>query len=196
MARPRSFDEDLVLDAALHVFWKKGYEGASLKDLTHAMGINAPSLYAAFGDKQTLFLKSIERYNSAYACHQYEAFMSETSIEHAVKAFMIKTIELVTDNGCEARGCFLASVVVSNALEVEGVEAILQSVIFNSQKNLAERFDEEKVKGNLPQNFPSLIRAKLMYDFSLGHAYRARVGLSKASLLEDLEFQVKGILAI
>ena len=60
--RPREFDVDKALDRALKVFWRKGYEGASLPDLTKAMGINRPSLYAAFGNKEALFRKAIERY--------------------------------------------------------------------------------------------------------------------------------------
>ena len=60
--RPREFDAEKALDAALEVFWRKGYEGASLPDLTEAMGINRPSLYAAFGNKEALFRKVIARY--------------------------------------------------------------------------------------------------------------------------------------
>ena len=60
--RPRSFDTGKALDRALDVFWRNGYQGASLSDLTKAMGINRPSLYAAFGDKEKLFLKVLDRY--------------------------------------------------------------------------------------------------------------------------------------
>src|SRR3984893_8054267 len=62
MGRSRSFDIDRALDRALRVFWRKGYEGASLSDLTKAMGVNRPSLYAAFGNKEALFKKAIDRY--------------------------------------------------------------------------------------------------------------------------------------
>src|SRR5213083_579727 len=60
--RPRAFDPDTALDRAMHVFWAKGYEGASLSDLTRAMRINRPSLYAAFGNKEQLFRKVLDRY--------------------------------------------------------------------------------------------------------------------------------------
>lgn len=64
VGRPREFDPDLALQKALEVFWKKGYEGASLPDLTEAMGINKPSIYATFGNKEQLFLKAIELYET------------------------------------------------------------------------------------------------------------------------------------
>src|SRR5688572_33136097 len=60
--RPRSFDRDKALERAMHVFWKQGYEATSLNDLTRAMRINPPSLYAAFGDKEHLYLEALERY--------------------------------------------------------------------------------------------------------------------------------------
>src|SRR5688500_20409695 len=72
--RPRSFDREAALDAAMEVFWRKGYEASSISDLTDAMGINPPSLYAAFGDKERLFMAAIERYSAErgesrpYAC--------------------------------------------------------------------------------------------------------------------------------
>ena len=62
IGRPRAFDIDQALDRALDVFWRKGYEGATLCDLTAAMGINPPSLYAAFGNKEGLFRKALDRY--------------------------------------------------------------------------------------------------------------------------------------
>src|SRR5438093_2748164 len=71
--RPRNFDADCALDAALKVFWRKGYEGASLPDLTRAMGISRPSLYAAFGNKESLFRKALDRYDQGPAAHVREA---------------------------------------------------------------------------------------------------------------------------
>src|SRR3954468_17375100 len=77
--RPRAFDAERALDAALTVFWRKGYEGASLADLTRAMGINRPSLYAAFGDKETLFRKAMDRYATGPACYVREALGAPTA---------------------------------------------------------------------------------------------------------------------
>src|SRR5246127_5225258 len=64
LGRPRAFDPDVALERAMHVFWAKGYEGASLSDLTRAMRINRPSLYAAFGNKEQLFRKALGRYQT------------------------------------------------------------------------------------------------------------------------------------
>ncbi len=69
LGRPREFDIEKALDKALKLFWKKGYEGTSLPELTKAMGINRPSLYAAFGNKEALFRKAIDRYIQGPACH-------------------------------------------------------------------------------------------------------------------------------
>src|SRR5882757_8313605 len=77
--RPRSFELDKALDSALQVFWRKGYEGASLSDLTTAMGINRPSLYAAFGDKEALFRKVLDRYAEGPGGHARKALDEPTS---------------------------------------------------------------------------------------------------------------------
>src|SRR6266404_1643704 len=79
IGRPRAFDVDLALDRALHVFWKKGYEGASLSDLTEAMDINRPSLYAAFGNKGELFRKAVERYGNGPAGYVRDALERPTA---------------------------------------------------------------------------------------------------------------------
>src|ERR1041384_1958854 len=81
LGRPRDFDMEKALDAALHVFWKKGYEGASLTDLTEAMGINRPSLYAAFGNKEDLFRRALARYSSGPASFFARGLEASTSRE-------------------------------------------------------------------------------------------------------------------
>src|SRR5437667_4349935 len=77
--RPRAFDIDKALDRALKVFWRKGYEGASLPDLTKAMGINRPSLYAAFGNKEAFFRKALARYIEGPAAYVREALNQPTA---------------------------------------------------------------------------------------------------------------------
>src|ERR1700747_3031170 len=79
VGRPRAFDVQHALDQALKVFWRKGYEGASLPDLTRAMGINRPSLYAAFGNKEGLSRKALERYSDGPAAYVREALEEPTA---------------------------------------------------------------------------------------------------------------------
>src|ERR1700738_1402218 len=81
LGRPRGFDADRALDRALAVFWRNGYEGASLPALTKAMGINRPSLYAAFGNKEALFRKAVERYERGPASYAYKALKQPTARE-------------------------------------------------------------------------------------------------------------------
>src|SRR6187431_311201 len=79
LGRPRAFDRDQALELALDVFWRKGYEGASLSDLTEAMGINRPSLYAAFGNKEELFRKALDRYGEGPASYVAQALAEPTA---------------------------------------------------------------------------------------------------------------------
>lgn len=195
VGRPRGFDMDNALLAAVNVFWTKGYDGASMKDLTEAMGINSPSLYATFGDKHTLYLRAIDRYASNDACAPLVAFESEPNIAAAIGAFMRAAIDYATQHDSGAKGCFLSSCVSTSAGEVEGVQALLGSAILDTDKRLAARFDRAKAEGTLPSDFPSLERARLMFDLRQGHVFRARAGLDPATMLADIEHRVKMVLA-
>src|SRR5271163_5082070 len=88
VGRPLGFDPAKALDKALRVFWKHGYEGASLADLTEAMGINRPSLYAAFGNKEALFRKVLDRYGEEPAAFALQA-LSESTARGVVKRLLL-----------------------------------------------------------------------------------------------------------
>src|SRR5207342_638017 len=103
--RPRGFDIDEALDCALEVFWRRGYEGASLPDLTEAMGINRPSLYAAFGNKEALFRKAVDRYVDSTSAHVRGA-LEEPTARGVVERLFSGSVALITDPG-NPRGCFL-----------------------------------------------------------------------------------------
>ncbi|NOU79923.1 TetR family transcriptional regulator [Paenibacillus sp. LMG 31459] len=87
MARQREFDEDKVLDAAMELFWEKGFEATSLSDLTSRMGIQRPSLYSAFGDKKGLFEAALRKYTSAHAASIRGKLQTNSSVKEAFRSF-------------------------------------------------------------------------------------------------------------
>jgi AcrR family transcriptional regulator len=192
--RPRAFERDEALLAAMNVFWAKGYDRASMKDLTEAMGINSPSLYSVFGDKHRLYLEAIDRYASNDACAPLVAFETEPDIARAVRSFMEAVIDYATTNDSGALGCFLSSCVSTSAGQVEGAQELLRRAIEDTDARLSRRFDLEKARGVLPDTFPSMERARLMFDLRQGHVFRARAGLDRESMESDLEFRVQMIL--
>src|SRR3982750_3471953 len=90
--RPREFDEGKALERAMHVFWKRGYEGASLLELTEAMGINRPSMYAGFGNKGELFRKALDRYAEKAGCMVAEA-MGEVTARGFIERMLMRAAE-------------------------------------------------------------------------------------------------------
>ncbi len=103
MGRPRAFSEEAALDAAMKIFWEKGYEGTSLDDLTDAMGINRSSLYSSFGDKQTLFQKVIERYKSGPMAFLSDALAKPTARE-SVEYLLRSIVDFLADPS-HPKGC-------------------------------------------------------------------------------------------
>src|SRR5580704_4869771 len=117
--RVRQFDADVALDRALEVFWARGYEGATLPELTKAMGINRPSLYAAFGNKEQLFKKALERYQTGPMSFLTEALRQPTAravVESIFSGFV--RMQRGRDN---PRGCLVVSGALACGDEAERV---------------------------------------------------------------------------
>lgn len=195
IGRPLKFDKNEALAAAINVFWSKGYEGSSMKDLTTAMGINAPSLYSTFGDKHQLYLQAIDSYTSNDDCGPLVAFESETNIKKAVQAFFESALEYATTNENGIQGCFLSTCVSTSAGSVEGAQSRLKQAIKETDVRLAARFEAEKNNGNLPAFFPSLKRARMMFDLRQGYVLRARAGITIDEMNEDFEEKAEMVLA-
>src|SRR5438132_109383 len=119
--RPREFDIDEALAAALRVFWSKGYEGASLTDLTEAMGITRPSLYAAFGNKEALFRKALDLYEREKLAYVGEALQAPTS--RAVAERLLRGALAMQVSECEPKGCMRIIGSVSCSQEAESIRA-------------------------------------------------------------------------
>lgn len=192
--RPREFDKEEALSAAMHVFWKQGYDGASIRDLTGAMNISGPSLYATFGDKEQLFKEAIDYYVNQNACKPLVVFETEPDIETAVRKFLFEIIQYSTDSVSGAKGCFLSSSVSTTAGELDGIEDMLKRAIYDTDDRLARRFELEKARGVLRKDFPSQARARLMFDLRQGVVFRARAGIEPQKIAEDIENNIKVIL--
>jgi AcrR family transcriptional regulator len=146
--RPREFCVDSALAAALRVFWSKGYEGASLSDLTEAMGITRPSLYAAFGNKEALFRKALDLYEREKLAYVGEA-LDEPTARRVAERLLRGALENQA-NECEPKGCL--GVISSVACGTEA-ESVRHEVIARRQSvhaALAERFERAKQEGDLP----------------------------------------------
>jgi len=105
--RPRGFDRDHALDTAMRMFWRLGYEGVSMADLTSRLGIAAPSLYAAFGSKADLYRQALKRYEETSAFLDISAFDATTTLEEAVRRMLLASVAAVTSPDRE-RGCMIS----------------------------------------------------------------------------------------
>src|SRR6266404_7803891 len=150
IGRPRAFDVDLALDRALHVFWKKGYEGASLSDLTEAMDINRPSLYAAFGNKETLFRKALDRYSRGPTAFYEDALRAPTA-RAVVERLLRGTVDLLT-NPQTPRGCLIVQSALACGDAADSVRKEVDSRREAGETALRRRLQRAKREGDLPAN--------------------------------------------
>ncbi len=178
--RPREFCVDAALAAALHVFWSKGYEGASLNDLTEAMGITRPSLYAAFGNKEALFRKALDLYQEEKLCYVSAALAHPTAREVA-RHLLCGSMENQTSKD-EPHGCL--GVISSVACGAEA-ESIRQEVLERgkvARVALVERFERAKAEGDLPETADVEGLTSFLYAIMQGMAVQAGAGATRADL--------------
>lgn len=184
--RPRRFDRDEVLDRAMTVFWSRGYNGASLDELTEAMRINRPSLYAAFGSKLELFLAVIDRYAVTFGCQPVAALQKETEPEAAVSAFLFASIRCVA-SPAGPKGCLLSTVAVEDAGEDEQIREKLSEIFAKTDQIIIDFFKSLKQDGSLSSGSDPQLIAHMLLAVTHSLAARARVGESR----EKLEIMAK-----
>lgn len=195
VGRPRNFDREKVLSEAIEVFWKKGFDGASLDDLTNAMGINRPSLYSTFGDKQSLFLASLSAYGEGIGSEPVAAFCTEKDPQSAVRAFLKTMLKNQTRCDDFAQGCLLASCAATTAMNIPDVEEILLTGASATADKLEIGFERFKSTNQLPSAFPSQVKASLLLDIMQGYAYRSRLGENRKKLMAEIEDKVQQIIS-
>ncbi len=189
--RPRTFDRDAALDRAVTTFWAKGYSGASVDDLTEAMGISRPSLYATYGNKHDLFLEVIDRYAGTLGCQPAVALYSEAEITDGVAAFFETAIRCVTSKD-GPKGCLIASVAAEEAEEDAQVRRKLSAMFSETDSVITDRFIDAREHGQLSQNADPRALASMIISVTHSFAARARIGASP----EDLSSMAKDFMAV
>lgn len=180
MGRHREFDVDKVLDAALCVFWRKGYEGASYSDLTQAAGVERPALYAAFGNKEALFRKALDRYQERYLDFIPEALALPTAREVAARV-LYGTADLNTRHR-DHTGCLGINGVVAGSDDAEPVRQALIDFRAAGEARLRERFERSRAAGDLPPSANPAALAAFLMAVTHGMAVQAKAGFSREML--------------
>ena len=184
--RPREFDTDKALDAALLLFWRHGYEGASLAALTQAMGINVPSLYAAFGNKEALFKRVVDRYVQSPASYLPRA-LEEPTVHRVLEKLFAGAIDMVM-NPRHPDGCLLVQGALATAPIAESVRKELAVRRAGAESAVRRRFERAATEGDLPPDVDPTKLARYIVTVIWGMSVQAAGGASQAQLEDVAEF--------
>jgi AcrR family transcriptional regulator len=182
MARPRQFDEDTALDQAMTLFWRHGYEGTSLSDLTAAMSISRPTLYATFGNKEALFHRALGRYLQGPGARVTAALALPTARE-SVEALLHMYADAPTTPG-RPLGCLLVSGALGCSAEAEPIRVELSQVRIAGTAALRKRLERAKREGELPESASTGDLARYVWTVLHGMAVDALDGATRPQLRE------------
>lgn len=178
--RPRGFCTDTALDCAMTVFWQKGYEGASLSDLTEAMGINPPSLYAAFGNKEGLFRAVLARYD-AQRQEMMDRVLTAPDAISVARLFLEGVAEFAADTeGRDPPGCLLVQSGLS--CSDQDIPDALAQHRAEKERALRERFERDRKDGNLPKSADPATLARYLVAMANGMCIQAAAGATAKEL--------------
>jgi AcrR family transcriptional regulator len=189
MGRPREFDVDEALETAMELFWRKGYEGTSLTDLTEGMGITKPSLYGVFGNKEALFLKALERYERTKMSFFHEALKepkARVTAEKILRGFADAQTADKDPSGCMG---------INSALACSEAAADIQKCLIENrhrgEHELGKRFERAAQEGDLPPGHEPFDLARYIMTISQGTAIQAASGADRAALYRVIDMALQ-----
>lgn len=188
--RPRGFSQDDALDAAMRVFWKHGYEGASLHELTAEMGINRSSMYAAFGDKEALFSKVLSRYTDGHLWFVPKALQKHTARE-SIQALFKGTVAFLSDESHPR--CCLSVQGLATGDESEPVRASMVAWRKLGLLAIKERLFRARAEGEFPPDTNVADLARYVSTVWEGLAVQAASGASRSELTRVVEIASKAL---
>ena len=191
MGRPRGFDEDAALEAAMRVFWEKSYEGTSIADLTKAMGINRSSLYAAFGDKESVFRRVMQRYREQRMSHIRQA-LAQPSLQQVLAGLIYGTADFLSTPG-NPRGCLSVQGALACGTDAEPVRRAIIEWRKSGEAVLKKRLQQAQSEGELPTEIQPADFARYLSSIIAGLGVQSANGATKAELRSAAEIALRCI---
>ena len=192
--RPRAFDEETVLDRAAEVFWRRGYEGASLSALTGAMGINRPSLYATFGSKEQLFKRAFARYHDRQVAVARAALDQPTAYA-SIEAFLRSSADGLTAED-HPPGCLSIQAGLACAPDNAPISEALAAGRAATEAALQQRLSRAAAEGDLPDGVDPRALARFVMVLSEGHAVHAAAGAGRADLHASVDIAMRALFTL
>jgi AcrR family transcriptional regulator len=180
MGRPRGFSEEDALEAAMRVFWEKGYEGTRVDDLTSAMGINRSSLYTIFGDKEELFHRAVQRYKDGPVAFVWDS-VSEPTARRTVEVLLGKAVDLLADPK-NPRGCLSIQGALAVGSEAESVKEAMIAFRKSGESVLRKRFVQGQKEGEIARHLDPGDLARYTLTILTGLGVQGANGATKAQL--------------
>lgn len=187
--RPKQFDEDKALDTALRLFWRHGYEGAAISALAKAMGITVASLYNTFGNKESLFMRAVDRYGH-YSDGLYEEAFRQTSAREVARAILLGEVDLVAGSDTPD-GCLMVQGALATSPDSELVSQRIAKLRRQAETEVAERFETFRESGELPPGWGPKALAGFIMTVATGMAVQAKSGATRQELMDVAEMAMK-----
>jgi AcrR family transcriptional regulator len=189
MGRPREFDTDAALEKAMRLFWTKSYEGTTVADLTETLGISRPSLYAAFGDKQSLFRAALKRYAAGPACYVAAALGKPTARE--VAEHLLRGAADLQTSSSNPGGCLTVNGAIASGDEAKPVRQALIAHRTAGVALLRRRFEQANAQRDLPRDSDPAALARFVAAVVYGMAVLASGGASRKELEQVIRIAMK-----
>jgi TetR/AcrR family transcriptional repressor of nem operon len=194
VGRPREFDPEIVLDAAMQAFWTKGYEATSLTDLMEATGLHKGSLYQAFGDKHALFIRVLKRYLSEMRRQKNEIFRAAPNPVEGLRSVMHGMLDIADDDCSCPKGCLAINSVVELAPHDPEVRIVMDDHMQRMRQSLVDALTRAVEEGQIGLKRSPEVVAALMMTFMAGLATRLKSGLSKPDAHALLDTQLESLM--
>jgi AcrR family transcriptional regulator len=187
--RPISFDKDAALEAAMMLFWERGYEGTSMADLTQAMGLNPSSIYAAFGDKHALFQLAVKRYMEIRAQYAGKA-LEEPTLEKLVRTLFDNTVAFLTTPG-HPPTCMTLAGAVGCSVEATPARDLMTEIRKQNQVALRQRLLKARKSGELSKDIDLDDYTRYLSTIIAGLSIQAANGSTKAELKRTAQMALR-----
>ncbi len=181
IGRPRGFDRDTALEAAMFLFWRKGFAATSMNDLCDAMGVSSPSLYAAFGSKEALYLEAVEHYVRTQGPPVWDKLAEGATARAGIENLLIAAANSLPKSRATPAGCMAVLAAVGDEWPT-AIARVVKKVRLEMLGMLRSRLETAVAKGELPASTDIGGLSRFYLSVFQGMAIQARDGASQAEL--------------